>query len=101
MTATRRPENCHDMTAVRHGIDAVDQELVTLLVQRAGFIDRALELKKGNGWPARIPDRVEEVVENVRAEAARQGLDPNLVDCLWRQLIEWSIDREEQGLSQE
>ncbi len=88
------------MTAVRHGIDAVDQDLVTLLVQRAGFIDRALELKKGNGWPARIPDRVEEVVENVRAEAARQGLDPNLVDGLWRQLIDWSIDREEMGLSQ-
>ena len=34
-----------------------------------------------------------------RATAAEgQGLDPDLIETLWRQLIDWSIRREEQVL---
>ncbi|MCV2865655.1 chorismate mutase, partial [Defluviimonas sp. WL0075] len=51
-----------------------------------------------NGLPARIEDRVEEVVAKVRARAEADGLDPALVEDLWRRLIEWSIAREERRL---
>ena len=89
------PQDCPDMEALRLQIDAVDERLVALLEVRSGYIDRAIELKSENGWPARIPVRVEEVVANARAEATRQGLDADLVESLWRQLVEWSIAREE------
>ncbi|MDO6726571.1 chorismate mutase [Cognatishimia sp. 1_MG-2023] len=101
MSAPLSPRDCSDMTDVRAGIDALDKTLVALLVERAGYITRAMELKQVNGWPARIPARVEEVVQNVRREAETQGLDPELVDQLWRQLIDWSIDLEEEGLSRD
>ena len=39
--------------------------------------------------------RVEEVVANVRREAAVHGLPPDLIEKLWRRLIDWSIAREE------
>lgn len=100
MSAPKSARDCDDMADVRVGIDALDKKLVTLLVERAGYITRAMELKQINGWPARIPDRVEEVVENVRREAVAQGLDADLVDQIWRQLIDWSIDLEEEGLAQ-
>ena len=48
--------------------------------------------------PSRIEDRVEQVVERVRARAEAAGLDPSLAEDLWRQIIEWSIAREEQVL---
>ena len=48
--------------------------------------------------PARIESRVEEVVRNVRAHAAGAGLDPVLVEEMWRLLIDWSIAREEKEL---
>lgn len=83
------------MADVRAGIDALDRELVQLLRRRADYIDRAIAAKQGNGWPARIPERVEQVVANARAEAAARGLDADLVEGLWRQLIDWSIAREE------
>jgi isochorismate pyruvate lyase len=86
------------MAEVRAGIDALDKTLVQLLKERAGYIDRATELKQANGWPARIPDRVEEVVANARRAAEDAGLDPDVVEQLWRRLIDWSIDREETGL---
>jgi len=94
------PEDCHDMTELRASIDALDAELVSKLKARAAYIDRAAVLKKGNGLPARIDDRVEEVVANVRAKATAQGLDPDLVEDLWRRIIDWSIAREEQALGQ-
>ena len=89
------PENCRTMAELRLQIDAVDRELVALLVERAGYIDRATEIKPGVGLPARIEARVEEVVANVRAAAVQGGLDADLTEALWRRLIEWSIAREE------
>jgi isochorismate pyruvate lyase len=87
------------MADLRTQIDALDGALIDLLVERAGFIDRAITLKQHENLPARITDRVEEVVQNVRDKAAIGGLDPDLAETLWRQLIEWSIAREEKQLS--
>lgn len=87
--------DCKDMTELRVEIDALDRELVRLFRMRAGYIDRAAELKPAAALPARIPDRVEEVVARVRAEASAQDLDPDLVEAIWRRVIEWSIRREE------
>jgi isochorismate pyruvate lyase len=82
------------MSELRAEIDALDREIVALLVRRAACIDRATELKQGLGWPARIGSRVEEVALNARARAAAEGLDPDFIEGLWRQIIEWSIARE-------
>lgn len=86
------------MAELRVEIDRVDRELVALLAARAGYIDRAAELKAVLGWPARIGTRVEEVVANVRAAAEAQGLPPELLEGFWRQLVDWSIAREEERL---
>lgn len=95
MTKFTQPKDCPDMPALRDAIDALDRSLVEHLTTRAAYIDRAIELKRLNGWPARLPDRVEDVVTKVKAEARSNELDDALVERLWRQLIEWSIAREE------
>lgn len=94
MTDPRPPRDCHDMGSLRAQIDRTDAELIALLVERAGYIDRAVDIKKGNGLPARITPRVQEVIANVRRLADEQGVDPDLAELLWSQLIEWSIQRE-------
>ncbi len=92
------PGACASMTALRHEIDALDRQIIALLAARAGYIDRAVELKPGEGLAARIPGRVEEVLSKVRSAAGACGLDPALAEDVWRRLIEWSIAREERGL---
>jgi len=92
------PQDCHSMRELRPQIDKLDRQLIELLVTRATYIDRASELKPGEGLPARIPDRVEEVVQKVRASADELGMDPDLAEKLWRILIDWSIAREERVL---
>ncbi|KAB2885510.1 MAG: chorismate mutase [Albidovulum sp.] len=83
------------MAELRAEIDRIDARLVALLAERAAYIDRAAELKPALGLPARIDDRVEEVVGKVRARAIAEALDPDLAEALWRRLIDWSIAREE------
>ncbi len=86
------------MADIRAEIDRIDESLVRLLAERATYIDRAAEIKSEVDLPARIEDRVEQVVSNVRAHAERSGLAPDLVETLWRGLIDWSIAREENRL---
>jgi isochorismate pyruvate lyase len=90
-----------DMPALRAEIDALDHDLMALLARRHALIDRAAQIKTGNGWPARIPDRVEEVVSNIRQHAARHGLDPDLYDQIWRILIDAAIAQEERQLNKD
>jgi isochorismate pyruvate lyase len=94
----KRPEDCSNMAQLRVQIDTIDKELIDLLSQRAGYIDRAIGLKSDNGWPARLADRVEVVAQNARVNAEAVGYDADLAESLWRQIIEWSIDREEKVL---
>ena len=94
----KSPADCSDMADIRAEIDRLDAELVGLFAERAAYIDRAAQIKAQVDLPARIGDRVEEVVANVRGHAARHGLPPDLVEKLWRRLIDWSIAREESHL---
>ncbi len=89
------PQDCKTMQDLRVQIDKLDRQLIEMLVTRAKYIDRASQLKPGEGLPARIPDRVEEVVQRVRASSDQLGMDPDLAEKLWRILIDWSIAREE------
>lgn len=94
----RKPEDCVTMADLRAEIDRLDEALVAMLAERAGYIDRAAQIKARVDLPARIDDRVEQVVQNVRGHAMTHGLPPDLVEKFWRRLIDWSIAREESHL---
>ena len=96
-----KASECSTMVELRAEIDRIDAGLVDLLAERITYIDRAAELKPALGLPARIDDRVEEVVAKVRASAVARGVDPDLAEALWRRLIDWSIAREEVVLGSE
>lgn len=94
----KRPQDCTTMADIRAEIDRLDEELVALFAERTAYIDRAAAIKEEIGLPARIEDRVEQVVANVRRHAAAHGLPPDKLEKLWRKLIDWSIEREEDHL---
>ena len=97
----KTPAECISMAELRAEIDRLDAELVALFAQRVGYIDRAAEIKSEVGLPARIGSRVEEVVANVRRHAVGHGLPPDKLEKLWRKLIDWSIEREEDKLGKD
>ena len=101
MTVSKPAPECNSMLEVRAAIDEIDAALVALLAERTSYIDRATQLKPAIGMPARVNERVEEVVARVRATAKNRGLEPELAETLWRILIDWSIAREETVLGKE
>ena len=92
---TRIAADCTTMAEIRAEIDRLDAELVALFAERVSYIDQAAVIKTGVGLPARIEDRVEDVITKVRAHAVSHGLPPDKLEKLWRKLIDWSIEREE------
>jgi isochorismate pyruvate lyase len=84
-----------EMAALRLRIDALDEALVKILAERQRQIEQAAAIKTRIGWPARIPPRVDEVLQRVLAEAGRKNLDKDLARKLWTAVIEWSIAYEE------
>lgn len=91
----KAPNECNTMSELRLEIDRLDRELMALLRERVDYIDRAAEIKQDVQLPARIDERVEEVVQNARRNAIEHGLDPQVAEKLWRKMINWSIEREE------
>ena len=87
------------LAGLRREIDAIDTELVALLRRRLDVVERVLVVKRGDGLPANIPARVEQVVETVRERALEAGLPPELAEILWRPLIGWTIAYEEGRLT--
>lgn len=89
----KQPEQCQNMTDVREGVDAIDRELVRLLVTRQGYMHAAARIKQ-NRDQVHDAARIEEVVSKVLSEAAEQGLSADIAEPVWRKLIERCIAHE-------
>ncbi len=95
----RDPHNCTEMSEVRQAIDEIDGQLVDLIAQRFGFVDRAWQLKEHGPEGAVVPWRIQQVIDKVRARALDRGLPPDLAEAMWRQMIGWFIQYEEEQLA--
>jgi isochorismate pyruvate lyase len=84
-----------EMADVRRVIDELDDALVALLAKRQRQIERAAKVKPALGIPARVPERVDEVLARVLGAARREGLSVEVAMNLWTAIIEWSIQYEE------
>ena len=95
--APRKAKDCANMEEVRAEIDRIDAALVDLIGERFTFVDRAWQLKRSPA-EARVPWRIQQVIDRVRARAVEQGIPPELAEALWRQMIGWFIQYEEEKL---
>ncbi len=86
------------MDEVRGEIDRVDLRLVDLMAERWGYVDRMWALKRAEAAQASVPWRNSAVIEKVRARAAETGLPPEMAEALWRQIIGWGIQYQDERL---
>jgi isochorismate pyruvate lyase len=100
-TPPRQPSDCADLGQVRQEIDRIDAALVALIAERFGYVERAWQLKLVAGQEASVPWRNQQVIDKVRARAADVGVPPDLCEALWRQMIGWFIQYEEEKLRKE
>jgi len=87
------PSACLTMAEVRHGVDALDRALVTLLAERQRYMDAAARIKPDRSV-VHDDARIEDVVAKVLAAAGPAGLSPAIAEPVWRTLIDRCIAHE-------
>jgi len=82
--------HCTTMAEVRRAVDALDDQLVPLLVQRLGYMLQAARIKQA---PEQVRDeaRIAAIVERVRARAQAEGGPPEVLEAIYRALMETCI----------
>lgn len=81
-----QPVQSEALGALRIEIDSIDQQLLSLLNQRARVAEQVGELKRQEGTPFFRPDRVAQVIEKI--QNANQGpLLNQHVGAIWREIM--------------
>jgi len=74
------------LAPLRAQIDTIDQQLLSLLNQRAHVAEQVGEIKRAEGSPFFRPDRVAQVIEKI--QSANQGpLHNRHVAAIWREIM--------------
>lgn len=84
---------CKDLAEVRENIDRLDRQLVPLLAERATYVEQAARFKATKAAVVDTP-RIEQIVLKVRHLAIEEGMDPDLVEHIYRSMIDAFIIHE-------
>jgi isochorismate pyruvate lyase len=87
------PSECQSLGQVREEIDQLDEQIVALLGKRAGYVKAAARFKTSETAVA-APERLAAMLAARRQWAEREGLDPDLIEDIFRRLVAWFIQRE-------
>lgn len=77
---------CERMEDVRANIDRIDQQIVELLAERGAYVAQAAGFKRDAPTVA-DPQRVEQVIAQVRGWAAAREFDSDLAEVIYRTLV--------------
>ena len=80
-------QHCTTMDDVRRHIDALDDILVPLLVTRGGYMTQAARIKQDQAQ-VRDEERIEAIVARVRQRAAQEGGQPEVLEAIYRSMME-------------
>lgn len=87
------PESCQTIEEVRSEIDRIDRGIVEALAERQGYV-RAIMRFKDSPDAIKAPDRQRVVMESRRAWAGEAGLPPELVEQIFRLMIDHFVAEE-------
>jgi len=94
--AIDKVSHCSSMAEVRQRIDALDDILVPLLVERSSYMLQAARIKQEVSQ-VRDEGRIEAIVRRVRAQTVAQGGEPEVLEAIYRSLMEACIAYEHQA----
>ena len=88
--AIAKVKACTTMQDVRREVNALDDVLVPLLVERVGYMTQAARIKQD---PAQVRDeaRIQAIVDRVREQTLTEGGDADVMEAIYRSLMEACI----------
>lgn len=86
MSDAKQPVQSEALAALRVQIDSIDQQLLSLLNQRAHVAEQVGEIKRAEGSPFFRPDRVAQVIERIQIANLGPLLNQH-VASIWREIM--------------
>lgn len=89
----RDPKQCNNIKEVRESIDEIDFLIVELLGKRLCFVEEIVKFKD-NEESIVAKSRQEEVIEQRRKWAEQFNLDQDLIENIYKTLLQFNIQKE-------
>ena len=87
------PKQCASLTEIRDEMDAIDRQIVALIARRVEYVRAAAQFKTSAATVA-APERVAAVLQTRREWAEAAGVSGDVVEGIYRALVEYSISEE-------
>lgn len=87
------PENCSGMEEIRIEIDNIDRDIIAILGKRFEYVKAASKFKTSE-TSVRAPDRFKAMLEQRRTWAKLEGLSPDAIEKMYRDLVNHFIKEE-------
>ena len=88
-----KKERVENLRQAREHIDVIDRTLVELIATRQFLVDETTRFKKTE-TDLQAPERMEQVITQVRALAQQHGVDADFMEHLYREMFQHFIQRE-------
>ncbi len=75
---------------LRNNIDAIDSQILSLIAQRHGEVEKVVKLKKIHSIAVYHPAREEDLISKLRNQARAAGVDPDFMEDLYRVILRQS-----------
>ena len=98
MSKAKLPEECRSIEEVREEIDALDKQIISLLGKRFSFVKEIVNYKF-NKDDIVARKRYGEVIESRREMALTNNLSPDVIEKMYRMLIEYFIEEQHKILA--
>ena len=86
----KKPHECHNIDELRKVIDEIDDEIIGLIGKRFSFIQEIVKYKS-NIDEVYAKDRYSTVISKRREIAAKNNLDPDFIERLYRIMMDYFI----------
>jgi isochorismate pyruvate lyase len=89
------PEACSNLQEIRAEIDQLDQQIITALGERFAYVKAASKFKTSE-TSVKAPERLQSMLQQRRLWAEEAGLNPDVIEKLYQDLVNHFIDEEMQ-----
>lgn len=87
------PNQCQSINAIRTEIDRIDQQIIQLIGERFEYVKKIVDYKS-NAEEVKAQPRYNEVMEIRRNWGAENGLNPDVVEEIYKTLVHYFIDEQ-------
>jgi len=87
------PNDCCGMDDIRVEIDNMDRDIIAILGKRFEYVKAASKFKTSE-TSVRAPERFKAMLEQRRAWALSEGLSPDAIEKMYRDLVNHFINEE-------